>query len=112
MPEVVTRAEYTEKVERLLEDAKKRFQELELEQMRKGEVEARAALAKAQKRFEERRRELESELNRARKSSDSAWDEIRDGLESAWEEVVTSVNHARDEFRGEVKAGMEDDKSR
>lgn len=106
MPEVVTRAEYTEKVERLLEDAKKRFQELELEQMRKGEVEARAALAKAQKRFDQRRKEVESELKRARTSSQSAWDDVKDGLESAWGELIESVNHARDEFRGEVKADM------
>lgn len=108
---VETKAAYTEQVEEQLEEAKKRFQQLELEQMRKGEVEARAALARAQERFSEKRRELESELRRARRSSESAWAEVKEGLESAWDDLAEAVDHARDEFRGEVEAKMKEGKS-
>lgn len=101
MPPVMTRAEYTEKVERLLEDAKSRFQQMELDQMKKGEVEARAQLARAQERFQQRRKELESQLKRARKAGEGAWSEVKDGVEAAWSELSGAIDRARAEFAGE-----------
>lgn len=112
MTEVETsRAEFTEKLEARLEEARREFQKMELEQMKKGEVEARAILARAQKRFEERRATVEKELRRARKASGGAWKEIRGGLESAWDEFRSSIERARAEFEGEEFEEDEEEKS-
>jgi hypothetical protein len=95
------KAETTQAFETRLEDVRRRFQKMELEQMKKGEVEARAVLARAQKRFEGRRADVESRLKKARGASGSAWDEIRKGLEEAYTSLEDSLERARAEFAGE-----------
>jgi len=95
------RAEYTEKIERKVEELYAEFQQLALAQMKKGEISARAKLADAEKRVRERRERLESELRRARKAGESAWGEVRAGLDSAWEELRVAGRKARAEFTGE-----------
>ena len=100
------KAETTRAFETRLEEARRRFQTMELEQMKKGEVEARALLARAQKRFEDRRADVETRLKKARGSSGSAWDEIRKGLEEAYTSLEDSLERARAEFAGEA---VEDD---
>ncbi len=96
------KAETTRAFETRLEEARRRFQEMGLEQMRKGEVEARALLARAQKRFEGRRADVESRLRKARSSGGSVWDEIRKGLEEACTSLEDSLERARAEFAGEA----------
>ena len=103
------KAEYTTKFESLLADARRRFQRMELEQMKKGEVEARALLARAQKRFEGRRTDLEGRLKKARSSSGSAWDEVKKGIQEAYTALDDSLERARAEFAGEMdEAGDEE----
>ncbi len=96
------KAETTRAFETKLEEARRRFQAMELEQMKKGEVEARALLARAQKRVEGRRADVETRLEKARGASGSAWDEIRKGLEEAYASLEDSLERARAEFAGEV----------
>lgn len=100
--DVVTQAEYTKKLERLLDDAKNRFQQMELDQMKKGEVEARAQLAHAQKEVRQKREAFEKELKRVRNSSRDAWEKLQEGADSAWDDLQAAVEAARAEFAGEV----------
>jgi hypothetical protein len=77
------------------------FQDLELEQMRRGEIEARARLAKVKRGVDEKRTEVQQSLHQARKASESAWDEARAGFEAAWGELRAAVERARRELSGE-----------
>ena len=101
-PGTTKQAEYTERLERKLEALREDFLALELEQMRKGEIEARAQLQTAKKAIEEKRALVEDKLDRARKVSANAWDEAREGLESAWGELRGAFDRARAEFQGGV----------
>lgn len=107
MTPVVTKAEYTEKLQRLLDDANKRFQKMELEQMRKGEVEARAILARAQEDVAKKRDALESQLKKVRKAGDSSWEKLKDGLDDAWGEFHDALEDAEAEFNGELEEEKE-----
>ena len=79
----------------------RRFQEMELEQLRKGEMSARKKLEKAQGWVENARADLERRLERVRKSGAAAGDELREGAESAWTDLEAAVDRARREFAGE-----------
>ena len=105
------KAEFTESMEARLDELRTRFQEMELEQMKKGEIEARAKLADAKKRFEKKRRDVENRLDTVRRASSNAWEDARDGLESAWGELTDAVERAQKDFEGtleeeEEKAGQ------
>jgi len=80
------------------------FQQLELDQLKKGEIEARQKLEKANESFAEKRSEFERQLSRAGKVSDEAWDDVNDALQTAWADIRQAVDHARKDFAGEVKA--------
>lgn len=100
-PGTTPQAEYTDEVARKLEEMKEKFLALELEQMRKGEIKARAQLQNAKKAIQEKQAEVEDRLDTARKVSAAAWDEAREGLESAWSELTGAFERARAEFKGE-----------
>ncbi len=85
-----------------LDQLKKEFQRLELDQMKKGEIEARQKLEAAKKSIEAKRQSFEGELKRAKSVSDQAWDDVSDALRAAWTEMRESVDRARMEFRAEV----------
>lgn len=95
------RTEFTSQMEKRLDELGRRFQEMEIEQMKKGEVEARQKLEAAKKSVTEKRNEFESQLRRARKVSDDAWDDVSDTLRNAWTEMKEAVDRARAEFDGE-----------
>ena len=103
MTAAITKAEYTAKMERFLEDMGTRFQKLELEQMKKGEVEARARLAEAQKRFAEKKNDLETRLSKLRKAGDDSWSELKTGIDSAWNELESAFDRARTSFAEELE---------
>lgn len=93
-------AKFTEEMESRIHDILEEFHTMELTEMRKGEIEARARLAKAKKTFEQKRDAMRRTLAKARKASEGAWDEARDGLEAAWGELRESVDRARAQFDG------------
>ncbi|HKK50128.1 MAG TPA: hypothetical protein VKA74_01010 [Myxococcota bacterium] len=101
MTDTPERAEFTSEMEQQLEDLGRRFQEMEIEQMKKGEVEARQKLEAAKKSVTEKRNEFENQLRRARKVSDDAWDDVSEKLRGAWTEMKEAVDRARAEFDGE-----------
>ena len=100
--------ELTQTVEEHLEALRKRFQDLELEQMRKGEIAARAKLDEAKEAVRQKRSQLESQLRRARKASGNAWNEAREGLESAQSELEEAVDRAAQSFAGTLEDDDED----
>lgn len=85
-----------------LDDLKREFLDLELEQMRKGEIAARQELEKVKKSVATRRQELEKRLSDARSASGAALGDLQEGVTSAWSELREAVDAARDTFRGEV----------
>lgn len=95
------RAEFTEQMEKRFVSLGREFQEMELEQLRKGELDARKKLEKAKKWVNRTRGEFENQLGRARKVSDEAWDDVSDSLRDAWTEMKEAVDRARREFAGE-----------
>jgi|GEM_PF-5694884 len=101
MTDTPERAEFTSQMEQRLEELGRRFQEMEIEQMKKGEVEARQKLEAAKKSVTEKRNDFENELRRARKVSDDAWDDVSDTLRTAWTEMKEAIDRARTEFDGE-----------
>ena len=101
--DTATRANFTKRLEEKVENLRKRFQTLELEQMRKGELEARKKLEKAQEAVSEKREEVRKRLDRARRASSDAWDDAREGLESAWTELQEAVARAREDFEEKRK---------
>lgn len=104
MPTSTEQAELTQSVEEHLESLRQRFQDLELEQMRKGEIAARAKLDEAKQAVNQKRTQLESQLRRARKASGNAWDEAREGLENARSELEAAVERAAQSFAGTLEA--------
>jgi hypothetical protein len=92
------RAEFTEQIENRFNVAIREFQDLELEQMRKGEIKVRAQLASVKKSFDIRRTAMQDQLADATKASSAAWSDAKQGLESAWEELSNALGEARAEF--------------
>lgn len=103
------KAEFTDKVEERLDELRSEFHDLELEQMRKGEVEARAKLAEAAETIKKKRAHVEAKIEAARKAGDSAWQEARGGLESAWAELTDAFNRAKRDFDGTLEAEEEEE---
>lgn len=97
-------AALTREIESRVHDLSRTFLDLELEQMRKGEIEARRKLERAKKEISARRSELKRKLSDARAAEPSAWDEACSDVESAWEELREAVEQARREFAGEEDA--------
>jgi hypothetical protein len=97
------RAEFTDEIERRVNEAVEAFQELELAQMRKGEIEARARLAEVKKTVDEKQSNARARLASARSASAAAWEESKKGLQSAWTELSEAVERARHELTGEVQ---------
>lgn len=77
------------------------FKEMEIAQMKKGEIEARQKLQKAKQWVSKTRADFQAELDRARKVSDQAWSEVSETLRSSWTEMKESVDRARSEFEDE-----------
>jgi len=92
------RAEFTEQITTRIDALLREFQEMELEQMRKGEIEARAKLAEVKKTFNRKRDAMKKQLEQAGNASSAAWDDARKGVESAWDELRAAMDHARSEF--------------
>lgn len=84
------------------DDLGKEFQELEIEQLKKGEIEARQKLESANATVSETRAEFERQLNRAGKVSNEAWNDVQETLRSAWTDMKEAVDHARKDFAGEI----------
>ena len=106
-----TKTPFSDQAEERLEALRKRFQEMELEQMRKGEMEARAKLAKAKKTVDRKRDEAREMLKRARKAGASAAAEIQEGLDAALTELSDAVERARRDFEGIVDDEEEEKQS-
>jgi hypothetical protein len=96
------KAEFTDRIEDRVKDVLKEFQGMELEQMRKGEIKARAQLSDAKKVVDEKRARLERSLKDAQNASGAAWEEARAGAEAAWSELSEAIAHARDTFEGKI----------
>ena len=92
------RAEFTEQITERLNDAIREFQDLELEQMRRGEIKARAKLAGVRKGYVKKRDAMKHELEKATKASSAAWSDAKGGIESAWNDLRTAIDEARAEF--------------
>lgn len=101
-------AQFTGRIEEELERLRRDFLDLELEQMRKGEIAARAKLERAKSVVKEKRVEVEDKLDTAKKVGAAAWREARDGLQAAWDDLEGAVGRAREELRGEGHAGEEE----
>lgn len=104
MTDTPPRAEFTSQMEQRLDELGRTFQKMEIDQMKKGEVEARQKLEAAKKSVSEKREEFENQLKRARRVSDDAWDDVSDSLRDAWTEMKEAVDRARAEFAGETAA--------
>lgn len=99
------RAELTEQFTERLNDAIREFQDLELEQMRRGEIKTRAKLADVRKSYVKNRDAMKAELEMATKASSAAWGDAKAGAESAWKELRAGIDEARSEF-SEEKEGQ------
>jgi len=97
------RAEFTDDIETRFEELGRTFQRMEIEQMKKGEIEARQKLESAKASFARRKAEVEKQIDRARKVSDEAWDDVRETLQTAWDDLAETVDHARRDFAGELE---------
>lgn len=102
-------AELTDRIEQGLERLREEFLQLELDQMRKGEIEARAKLANAKKAVGEKRAEVADRLDTVRKASGAVLEEARVGLQAAWKELRDAVERARDDFEGRLAEEEEED---
>jgi hypothetical protein len=89
------RATFTTEIETRVHEVVREFQEMELTQMRKGEIKARAKLAEARKDFTAKRDAMKEALAGAKNASSAAWTDVRGGVESAWEELSTAFEQAR-----------------
>lgn len=92
------RAEFTKEIENRVDDVLREFQDMELKQMRKGEIKARAKLAEVRKGFSAKRDNVRKALEEATKASSAAWTDVRGGVESAWEDLHTALEEARAQF--------------
>ena len=95
------RAELTEQFTKRVNDAIREFQDLELEQMRRGEIKARAKLADVRRSYVKKRDAMKDELEKATKASSAAWSDAKAGVESAWTELRAAIDAARSEFSEE-----------
>ncbi len=86
-----------------LETLKHDFQELELEQMKKGEIEARAKLASAKKDVKKKRDAAQRSIEGIRGSSAALSDEDRQAVEDALDELEAAVERARQDFEGTLE---------
>lgn len=84
-----------------LNDLGRRFQEMEIAQMKKGEIEARQKLEAANAIVGEKRQEFERQLRRASSVSDEAWNEVSEALRSAWTEMKEAIDRAQADFESE-----------
>lgn len=91
----------TREIESRVQDLAREFLDLELAQMRKGEIEARRKIERAKKDISAKRKELKSRLSAATDAAPTAWDDTREGVEAAWEDLREAVDRARRDFAGE-----------
>lgn len=92
---------FVNEIEMRLQSLKREFLDLELTQMRKGEVSARQKIERAKKSIGTKRRELEQRLSRAKEDPEAASDEARQEIEAAWAELRGAVDQAREDFQEE-----------
>ncbi len=90
-----------------LESLRRDFQALELEQMKKGEVEARAKLASAKKDVTKKRDAARRSVDGIRGSSAALSDEDRQEVENALDELEAAVERARRDFEGTLEEDEE-----
>jgi len=83
-------------MEQRLEDIGERFQELELEYMKTGEIEARAKLEKVRSSVIQKTGDVRNQLVAVRKAGDEALEEAKEGVTNAWSELSEAVEGARD----------------
>ena len=102
------RAAYTERFERRIKEALRDFRDIELEQMGRGEVEARARLVAWKGSIHEKRVAAQERPSEARHASAAAWSEARAGVEAAWVELRDAVARARIELLGDGRRDDED----
>ena len=88
-------------MQKRLHDLGRRFQEMEIAQMKKGEIEARKKLEAANAAVGEKRAEFERQLRRAASVSEEAWGEVSDSLRSAWTEMKEAIDRAQKDFESE-----------
>lgn len=88
-------------IEMRLQSLKREFLELELRQMRRGELSARKKIERAKKSIVAKRKELETRLSEAREVPPADWDGVREGVEAAWTELREAVDQAREDFQEE-----------
>ncbi len=99
--ETTQRAELTEQFTERMNAAIREFQDLELEQMRRGEIKARAKLSEVRKSYVRKRDAMKHELAKASKAGSAAWSDAKAGVESAWDELRAAIDEARSEFSDE-----------
>ncbi len=92
------RAELTEQFTERVNDAIREFQGLEMKQMGRGEIKARAKLAAVRKNYVEKRDAMKDQLAKASKASSAAWSDAKAGVEAAWDEFRAAIDEARSEF--------------
>lgn len=100
---------YTRKMEERLEGLRQEFQQLELEQMKKGEVEARAKLAAAKKSVRKKRKQTEGRLDSVRRAGAGGWEDARTQLDESLTELQGEVERARRDFEGTLEEDEEAD---
>ena len=101
---------YINEIQMRLQSLKREFLDLELEQMRKGEISARQKIERAKRDITPKRKQLEEQLSQAREAPASSWEETREGVESAWTDLRGAVDAAREDFyEEESRAGDEAD---
>jgi septation ring formation regulator EzrA len=103
-----SKEQFAEEMEEQLDTLWARFQAMELEQMRKGEIEARAKLARAKKQVKKRRREVERRLDAVRDSRAGAWEEAGEDAREAWAELEEQVERAQRDFEGTLEEEEEE----
>ncbi|MEQ8331378.1 MAG: hypothetical protein RH859_13040 [Longimicrobiales bacterium] len=94
------RAKFTDQIEEQVEALRRKFQEMELSQMRKGELEARALLADAKKAVSRQRTEAARRVASARKASAAGWNDVKEGLQTALDDLSEAVERAHRRFEG------------
>lgn len=103
-----SKEQFAEEMEERLDTLWARFQAMELEQMRKGEIEARAKLARAKKEVKKRRREVERRLDAVRDARPGAWEEAGEEAREAWAKLDEEVERAQHDFEGTLEEQEEE----
>lgn len=94
-----------------LESLRREFQALELEQMKKGEVEARAKLANVKKDVDKKRDAARRSIDGIRGSGASLSDEEHQGVEDSLDELEAAVERARKDFEGTLEEEEEEEQA-